>query len=365
MIRRPGRDDAEAFHEAWTTGAPSTGEVARLVDAAEALCRSAVAEPRPEFRTSLREQLMAEAATVLVATPAPAVAPARAVAAPERPHRARRRIAGIAVAAVSSAGVVGMVAGSAQAVPGDVLYPVKRGVENVELAMHRSEESRGTYRLEIASERLREARAVIAEGSPTERSQIPALLADFSENAETGSQELFSAYDTDGSDAAVQSVNDFAAVSSLDLSGMAKDVPDDAASAFTEAARIVTGLVGQAEQLCPSCGEVEVGLLTGALAPSKDAGSGSSARADDTKPASSSSEREKAAASADSEPTVSVPAAPRPSATARPTTPSPAPSTAGGLKAVTDPLLGGLLGDDEQEGLVPGLLNGLLGGKNK
>ena len=49
MIRRAGRDDAEAFHEAWESGTPTSGEVADLVSAAEALCRSAVVQPRPEL----------------------------------------------------------------------------------------------------------------------------------------------------------------------------------------------------------------------------------------------------------------------------------------------------------------------------
>ncbi len=43
--------------------------------------------------------------------------------------------------------------------------------------------------------------------------------------------------------------------------------------------------------------------------------------------------------------------------------PSPTATPRKGLGTVTDPLLGGLLGDDDQEGLVPGLLGGLLGPK--
>jgi hypothetical protein len=43
--------------------------------------------------------------------------------------------------------------------------------------------------------------------------------------------------------------------------------------------------------------------------------------------------------------------------------PTPAPTTkTPSLRDVTDPIVGGLLGNEEQEGLVPGLLNGLLGG---
>jgi hypothetical protein len=365
MNRRPGRDEAQAFDDAWESGAPASAEVAALVRAAEALCEAAVAAPRPEFRAALRERLMTEAQTVLVPAPgASRPTPVRAV--PEAPTASprRRRLAGIAVAAVSSLGVVGMVAGSASAIPGDVLYPVKRGVENVELALQRTDEGRGTQRLEIAAERLAEARALVADGSPGGARQVDALLDDFSSDAELGSADLFGAYGTGGSAAPIDAVNDFAAASAVDLSTLAADVPEEAQDALQAAADVVTDVAGQAARLCASCGTADVGSLRGTIssvaARPSTTGSGSqgSTSQDDDEPATGSAsteQRPSPSAVSTTQPVVQAPTVPAPSVA----------PTQKGLRSVTDPLVGGLLGDDDTEGLVPGLLNGLLGTPEK
>lgn len=365
MIRRPGRDDAQAFHEAWESGAHGTGQVAELVRTAQTLRTSASAAPRPEFTSALRERLIAEGRTVLVPAPGASrrTAAAGDAAPAAAPSRARRRLATAAVAAVSSLGVVGLVASSASALPGDVLYPVKRTVEDVELALHRSDEARGTQRLELAAERLREVRAVIADGSPAARHQVPDLLDEFSTQAEQGSASLFDAYDTDGSTASIETVNDFAAASAVDLTTMAADVPADATESFSAAAAAVTDLAGQAGRLCASCGSADLGSLVdvvrSVLAPAAS-GDGSTRAA--------SAGRSTAAPSPSSAGTSTAPSATTPSTTPPlvqvPTLPAPTPTPttqSKGLGTVTDPLLGGLLGDDDQEGLVPGLLGGLLG----
>ncbi|WP_286689723.1 MULTISPECIES: DUF5667 domain-containing protein [unclassified Aeromicrobium] len=366
MIRRPGRDDAQDFHDAWESGAHGTGQVAELVRTAQTLRASATVAPRPEFASALRERLMTEGQTVLVPAPGASrrTADAAAGAPAAAPSRARRRLATAAVAAVSSLGVVGLVAGSASALPGDVLYPVKRTVEDVELALHRSDEARGTQRLELATERLREVRAVIADGSPAARGQVPALLDEFSTQAEQGSASLFDAYDTDGSTASIETVNDFAAASAVDLTTIAADVPADASESFSAAAAAVTDLAGQAGRLCASCGTADLGSLVGVvrsvLAPAdSDSGSRREASAGRSSAAPSPSTAGGSAAPSTitpstTPPLVQVPTVPAPSPTATPRK---------GLGTVTDPLLGGLLGDDDQEGLVPGLLGGLLGPK--
>ncbi|MEH3068641.1 MAG: DUF5667 domain-containing protein [Aeromicrobium erythreum] len=364
MIRRPGRDDAQDFHDAWESGAHGTGQVAELVRTAQTLRASATVAPRPEFASALRERLMTEGRTVLVPAPGASrrTADAAAGAPAAAPSRARRRLATAAVAAVSSLGVVGLVASSASALPGDVLYPVKRTVEDVELALHRSDEARGTQRLELASERLREVRAVIADGSPAARGQVPALLDEFSTQAEQGSASLFDAYDTDGSTASIETVNDFAAASAVDLTTMAADVPADASESFSAAAAAVTDLAGQAGRLCASCGTADLGSLVGVVrSVLTPADSGSRSRHEASAGRSSAAPSTAGGSAAPSTvtpsttpPLVQVPTVPAPTAT---------PTPRKGLGTVTDPLLGGLLGDDDQEGLVPGLLGGLLGPK--
>lgn len=370
MIRRPGRDDAQAFHEAWESGASAAGDTAQLVRTARALHVSATAAPRPEFALALRERLMTEAQTVLVPDPGAARrAPAARVVEPAAPSGARRRLAGVAVAAVSSLGVVGLVAGSASALPGDVLYPVKRTVEDVELAMHRSDEGRGAQRLEIAAERLREVRAVLVDGSPAARQQVPSLLDEFSTQAEQGSAELFDAYDTEGSDVSLEKVNDFAAASAVDLSTMAADVPTDASESFGAAASVVTELAGQASRLCASCDAADVSSLLGTLR-SVVGGGDSTARTRQDASAGRSGTSTSGTRDGGSAPTPSASAAPQtgtaPPVVALPSTstPTPSPSTKG-LGGITQPVLGGLLGDDDREGLVPGLLDGLLGPRTK
>lgn len=356
MNPRSGRDDAHAFHEAWESGTHATAEVAELVRAAELLCASAVAAPRPEFRAALRDRLMVEAQTALVPDPG-ASRPVRAPVA-EAPARSplRRRFAGLAVAAVSSLGVVGLVAGSAQAIPGDVLYPVKRGVENVELAMQRTDEDRGAQRLEIAAERLREARAVLSDGSTKQRAQVNELLDDFSAQAEEGSASLFGAFGSEGSTATIDTVNDFAAASAVELSAMSAEVPADAASAFDSASAVVTDLAGQASRLCGTCSEADVDALVRTVREVVQPGRDRSG--DDTEPAAATTEGSSSTPRSPAPSGTTKSPAPVKAATQPAPTPKPSPQ---GLRGVTDPLLGGLLGNEETEGLVPGLLNGLLG----
>jgi hypothetical protein len=127
-MNRRMRDEAQAFDEAWeararTHRAPFDDEVAHLVACAEQLCEAAVVEPSADFRFALRTQLMTEAATVLAPAGTQTV----------RPHRPplrtpsfgfRRRLAGATAALVTAGGFVGLVGASAEALPGDMLYPV-------------------------------------------------------------------------------------------------------------------------------------------------------------------------------------------------------------------------------------------------
>ena len=125
-MNRRQRNDAQAFDQTWNARARISradldDEIARLVACAEQLCEAAVAEPSPEFRSSLRVQLMTEAATVL--------APARPNTTRPGVHRPvrtpsfaiRRRLAGATAALVTAGGFVGMVGASAEALPGEML----------------------------------------------------------------------------------------------------------------------------------------------------------------------------------------------------------------------------------------------------
>lgn len=370
-MNRRLRDEAQAFDEAWANRArvrPEqwNDEVAGLVACAEQLCEAAVAEPTPEFRSALRTQLMAEASTVLAPTPASTASTRTApVRAPRRTtsHGFRRRLAGLTAALVSSAGFVGLVGASAEALPGEMLYPVKRSVENVELAFHKDDVDRGEFRLEQASERLAEARRLTEEGSPKDREHIAPVLSEFAEQAKDGSGALFRAYGHDGSEESITVINDFSASAAVDLAQLSGKVPGDADRAFQVAATTVSQLVTKASTLCGTCGSADVtGLvdavssLTGAPAPQAtdpiekpdvtpdDIDTSIQVPGDDsTKPLL---------------PSVKVPSL-APSPSSGPTSsPTKSPTK---VKQLTDPVVGGLLGDKEDPGLVDGLLRNLLG----
>ncbi|AXT83872.1 hypothetical protein C6I20_00780 [Aeromicrobium sp. A1-2] len=348
MIGRRDNDDAQSFDEAWSGRAPRDEHIADLVRFAEQLCASAAIEPSPHFRDALRQQLMTEAETVLVATP-PA---SRTATTPAREgHPVRRRVAALTATLVASAGVVGLVASSASAVPGEMLYPVKRSVESVELALHRSDESRGSFQLAQASERLAEAQKLSADSSTDER--VAKALDDFSSQAESGSTSLFSDFTDSGDEKSIRTVNDFAAKATADLSTLSTVLPTGADDSFDAATAAISNLATQASSLCSACTSSDVQQLVAAVSGLAKGTSGSASDSTDkSTPSDSAANGTKAG-------TGSTPTS---TPTPKPILASPLPTKPPSLADITDPVVGALLGDDDQEGLVPGLLNGLLGG---
>lgn len=348
--RRP--DDAQAFEEAWNGRArpdlrEQSAHVTDLVRFAEGLCEAAVAEPTDEFRTTLRTTLMTEAENVLL----PATSPPRKVSASpvKRAHPVRRRVAGLTAAALASAGVIGLVSSSASAVPGDMLYSVKRTVESVELAMHQGDASRGSFQLAQAAERLAEAHELSDNPSDRTDALMASTLEDFSTQAEAGSSNLFDDFSSNGKEKSIQQVNDFAAAATVDLATLSNLMPESAGDSFSLAAKTISELAVQASTLCSSCSAADVTSLVNAVT----ALTHSDATTDP----------------GDSIVTPSATSDPTPGATSTQTPGSQEPTAPAvttpplDLAPVTSPLLGVLLGDETQEGLVPGLLNGLLGPK--
>ena len=349
MIGRRFHDDAQSFEEAWSGRAPRDEHIADLVRFAESLCEAAVAEPSPMFRESLRTQLMTEAETVLVPMPA------KSSPAPARETRpVRRRVASLTAAMVASAGVVGIVASSASAVPGEMLYPVKRSVESVELALHRDDASRGSFQLRQASERLAEARELSSKGASEQL--IAETLEDFASQAESGSTALFNDYTGNGEKKSIRTVNDFAIEATADLSALSSQLPPGADDSFDAATATISDLATQASSLCVTCTTGDLQQLVSSIdglsvTPKSNSGSGST----DDKSGSSSDSDSK------SDPTPTKPAPTEKPIVALPL-PTPSPTTKSpSLSDITDPVLGAVLGDENQEGLIPGLLNGLLG----
>lgn len=354
MIGPKANKDAEVFADAIEGRGPRNSDIRELVRFAESLCESAV-DPSPDFLVDLRSQLMADAATVLVKTHTPH---ARRAASGSMVHPARRRVAAATAGLIGVAGMVSIVASSAQAIPGDMLYPVKRGVETVELTLHRSDASRGSFQLAQASERLAEARSLSGQTDAASKDQVSKTLAEFSDSAAAGSQALFADYNSGGDRASINQVSSFAKSSNSILQSISAELPAGSTDAFKTATTTLTDLVSQASSLCSEC---NISTLPTSL---------TSAIAKYSAPATSvaAGKPAKGVVKHDAAPTNVVGALvggvvppTTPAGTPAITTPTTPP--VGGLAGTTKPLVGALLGDEGQVGLVPGLLNGLLGGK--
>ena len=88
---------------------------------------------------------------------------------PKRTASTRRRLGTAAASLVIVGGTAGMAAAASGALPGDPLYPVKRGVEQTGAAVRMSDAAEGEALLRQANTRLDEVRSLQAQGSRRSR----------------------------------------------------------------------------------------------------------------------------------------------------------------------------------------------------
>jgi len=152
--------------------------------------------PRAEFRSSLRESLVAQAAERLPTATRPARAPEPPRA---RQHRMRRIVAtGLLVSLV---GGVGAAAASTHALPGDALYGLKRGIESAQLEFARSDLGRGRELLDQADHRLSEAEALASSEnarSPETTARLASTINDLGAATRAGAAALNASYAATG-----------------------------------------------------------------------------------------------------------------------------------------------------------------------
>nr|WP_206322273.1 DUF5667 domain-containing protein [Streptomyces sp. HNM0575] len=119
---------------------------------------------------------------------------------------------GVGVAASALGGVA---AASSEALPGDSLYGVKRGMEDLRLDYADDEADRGQVHLDHAATRLREARRLMertrggAELDEESAAGVHRALAGMSYDAAEGRRLLNAAYERDGSIAPMRSLSSF------------------------------------------------------------------------------------------------------------------------------------------------------------
>lgn len=213
---------------------------------------------RPEFSAELRAQLMAEAPQAL-----PTAGLAKVIL--FAPESKRRRMLSVAAASCIVVGSgLGVAAASQQALPGDPLYPVKRGIERIELATSSSSVDRGEVLLEQAANRLDEVRSLALNQSrdPATPDLITQTLDDFIVSATDGGGSMVDAYRNDSDQNAIAELRQFTDHSAQSLDQLTGIVGSDARDELIVAAEVLSGLDEAARLACPICSSLPPLMLS-------------------------------------------------------------------------------------------------------
>ncbi|MEO9324365.1 DUF5667 domain-containing protein [Nocardioides sp. C4-1] len=227
-------------------------ELTALVDVVTALRAAPPAEARPEFVSDLRSRLVLAAETTLVPDP-PARLEVRRQAQSRRTSRERRLAVAIGGFALVSASASMSVAAQS-ALPGDTLYPLKRGLENVHERVVRDPDDRGATMLANAEGRLDEVDSLSRAGDG-DAEVIAQTLEDFSDQAVEASTVLLDDYADTGRVRPIEDLRAFTAQSIGTLRRLEAVVPVDARGTLISAARIIDGIDAEALLACPACGD--------------------------------------------------------------------------------------------------------------
>jgi hypothetical protein len=207
----------------------------------------AAARPRDDFAADLRARLMTEAEHVLVKGDAPLTLPVR-----RRSPRERRLVAAASVV-VLFGGTAGMAAAAQQALPGEALYPIKRGLEQAEAGLSVSTAGKGQDLLKQANDRLGEVEDLLATGSLTAAPRVPSTLTDFTQQAQEGSGLLMASFEETQDPQAIVAVREFTAHGITLLQDLARTAPPEAQDELAAAAVTLGDIDSQASALCGSC----------------------------------------------------------------------------------------------------------------
>lgn len=210
---------------------------------------------RPAFVADLRERLVAEAAAQpaqVTRRPVDDALVARLTPAQTRGRNERRLatlLGGFAVVAATGS----MAMASQAALPGDVLYPMKRAIENAQTNLQSDEAARAETLLAHAEQRLAEVEALSERGDDDLADEISSTLQDFSAQTNQATSAAIDEFETSGDDRSLQDVRTFAGESMGHLTELGDRLPDEIRPALITAAQTVRQVDSAAQQVCPTC----------------------------------------------------------------------------------------------------------------
>jgi hypothetical protein len=251
------------------TAATTKPELVELVEVVGAL-RTHAADahesltPRPEFTAQLRERLLAEAAESWVYDPTAArlELPARSGT------RRERRLVVAATALVMAGGTAGMAAAAQQALPGEALYPIKRGLETARADLTSDDAAKGRTLLQQADGRLVEIRTLLDESAAD--AAVGSTLETYRDQAETGSDLLIRSYGETGTESDVSDVRGFALNGLSELESLASLVPADLRDDLDAVVTSLQDIDTRAADACPTCSPTDASAAPVSFRPALD-----------------------------------------------------------------------------------------------
>jgi hypothetical protein len=251
MIRlNPARRAAEEFASVVDGPRGAVAErYAELLSTVDVLREQEIPAPRADFVADLRMRLMDAADTLLLPADAE-LAPVLPLSAPS--NRRQRRVSIAAAAFVVIGGTAGVAAAAESSLPGDALYPLKRGIESAQVSLNSSDSGKGQDLLRQASTRLDEIDSLIAADSSA--AQITHTLSSFERSATDGADLLFVAYQRNGDPQDITRLRTMLGSQLNTLDDLSSQAPKSSKPAFDSARSLLSDLDRQASSLCGSCG---------------------------------------------------------------------------------------------------------------
>jgi hypothetical protein len=237
------------------SGTDVADRYAELTPYVELLRTQETPAARAEFVADLRERLLAVADTVLLPARETQPRPGNVVPLSPGVRRHNRRLAAAAAAFVVVGGTAGVAAAAENSLPGDPLYPLKRGIESAQVSLNTSDAAKGHDLISQASTRLDEVDGLVSSGESTSR--ISDTLASFQRSAGNGADLLFLAYQRDGDPEGLAALRSTFEQQTTQLDALAAQAPPTAQPDFAAARSLIADLDQQARVLCGNCGPAD------------------------------------------------------------------------------------------------------------
>ncbi|MBS4752018.1 hypothetical protein KG112_04255 [Nocardioides sp. zg-ZUI104] len=256
MRGNPGSRSAEEFDVLLAGGGTPDERQQELLELVAAMRAVPAPAARPEFVTSLRAQLVAAAER----EPARAEEALAARLTPRQRRGSReRRLAALVggFAVVSASGSMAMA--SQGSLPGDVLYPVKRAIENAQTNLRGDQGAKAESLIDHAEARLDEAKRLVArEAGPD---AVSKALQDFTDQTNQAADFALEDYLTHRDPQRIADLRAFTTSSMDVLSALTPLVPEGSRPVLVTATQTVRQIDVAAWETCPACADEDIAEL--------------------------------------------------------------------------------------------------------